>query len=580
MCYNNRMDAITLAAVRRELDENLAHGRVQNVLQPDAHSLALEIFGARGRQWLLFSIDARWPRVHLLATRARRGVALDAPFLLQARKRLRGARLHQVHQPEWERTLHLTFSHPQQGETTLVAEIMGRWSNLILHDAQGVILTSFRHFELGPHSQRLVRPGRLYAPPPPQRGKTPLRGMTETDASRLLHQTPAGRPLWRALVAGVAGISPLAAREIVFRATGETLADVSHPNLDAASLMTALDWFRSLPAQGGWAPSIARDDDGSPLALAPYALTHLGNLNAYSSISAAAQDFYAAVLGRDSYAGRRQQVFALIEQARKKLLGRRISLGEQSASEEDVARLRSFGEWILTYAWQIQRGDVELRADTGLETLHIPLDPTLTPSENAQSYFQRYHKKKRAAEKIPALLAQAEQDLSWLAQVESDLHLADNAAQIEELRQLLLASGLATEPAGGKRPRPPRSQPIRLLAGAEFEVIIGRNALQNERITWKMAQPDDIWLHAQGAPGSHVIIRSQGREVPPQVVAQAAAWAAGRSQIRNEGKAAVIVTRKRHLRKIKGGRPGQVRVLQHRTLVVRPEKPPEEASQT
>ncbi len=567
------MDAITLAAIRRELDETLTGGRVQAVVQPDEHSLALEIFRDGQRRWLLISSDARASRVHLLAEKARRGVATDTPFLLLARKRLRGARLADVIQPGWERLLYLSFAHPEQGESVLVAEIMGRWSNLVLNNGQGDVLSSLRHFERSDRSRRIIRPGHAYMPPPPQQGKRPIDLVGEEEVARLLHQTPAGKPLWRALVSQIAGLSPLVARELVFRAAGDALADVSHPNLSPASLTDVLNWLRALPQQGGWAPTAALDEAGTPTAFAPYELTHLERLRYFDSISAAARAFYESALGADSYAGRRQQVLALIEQARKKLLGRRASLGEQAAGEEDVARLRAYGEWILAYAWKIKPGDTELLADTGEEILTIPLDPTLSPSENAQAAFARYHKKKRAAEKIPALLAEVDRDLAWLEQIESDVRLADNTPQIEELREALLASGLVSE-AKGKRPRPPRSQPVRVTTPEGFEVIIGRNALQNERVTWKMAQPDDIWLHAEGVPGSHVIIHSNGREVPDAVIAQAAGWALWHSRARESTKAPVIVTRKRHLRKIKGGRPGQVRVLQHRSITVRPQKPP------
>ncbi len=567
------MDAITLAAVRRELDETLTGGRVQAVLQPDASSLALEIFRDGRRHWLLLSADVRAPRVHLLAERARRGVEKETPFLLLARKRLRGSRLQRVLQPGWERLLFLAFRHPDYGDVVIVAEVMGRWSNLVLNDEQGDVLASLRHFEHRSRTSRIVRPGHPYQPPPPQRGKLPLDVVREEDVIRLLHRTPAGQPLWKALVQHLAGLSPLAGREIVHRATGDAHADVTHPNLSPAGLMAALDWLRALPEEGGWAPTVALDENDQPTAFAPYELTHLGRLRYVSTISEAAQVYYAAMLGADSYAGRRRQVFDLIEEARKKLLGRRASLGEQAVGEEDVARLRAYGEWILSYAWKIQPGDSVLEADTGEETLTIPLDPTLNPSENAQAYFARYHKAKRAAEKVPQLLAQVDRDLAWLDQLESDARLADNTPQLEEIRAALLDSGLVTA-SKGKRPRPPRSQPIRVTTPEGFEALIGRNAVQNERVTWKMAGPEDVWLHAQGVPGSHVVIRSQGREVPEDVIIQAAGWAAWRSQARRDARVPVIVTQRKHLRKIKGGRPGQVRVLRHRTVMARPEPPP------
>ena len=565
------MDAITLAAIRRELSETLCAGRVQAIVQPSPTSLALEIY-TQQRHWLLLDADPQAARVHLLAEKARRGLQTETPILLQARKRLRGARLIAVRQPSWERLLTFHFSHPQQGESTLVAEIMGRWSNLILLDARYEISGSLRHFQHNERAQRIMLPGHRYQPPPAQQNKTPLPQVQPDDCKRWLHQTPAGKPVWRTLVANIAGMSPLLARELLFRATGDALADVAHPNLSASGLMAVLDWACSLPQQGGWAPSVALDESDFPRAFAPYALTHLHALEHYRSISKAAQVFYNATLGRDSYNGQRQQILALITQARKKLQGRRVSLGQQAVGEQDLAHLRTQGEWLLAYAWQVQPGDRELVVDTGEGELTIPLDPTLSASENAQAIFARYHKMKRAAEKIPPLLAQVDQDLAWLEQLQSDAQLADNTPQLEELRTALLASGLVTE-SGPKRAKVARSQPLKLHTDQGFEVIIGRNALQNERVTWQMAQPDDIWLHAQDTPGAHAIIRAQGQDVPEADIAQAAAWTAWQSQARHNTKAAVIVTRRRHLRKIKGGRPGQVRVLQHRSITVRPQPP-------
>ncbi|RUA17401.1 MAG: hypothetical protein DSY55_02255 [Clostridia bacterium] len=566
------MDAITLAAMRRQMAETLARGRVQAVVQPDASSLALEIFGEGQRRWAFFSIDARVPRALLLAEKARRGLETDTPFLLLARKRLRGARLTRVEQPAWERVLLFSFSHPRHGESALAAEIMGRWSNLVLIDARGDVLASLRHFEHSARSQRVILPRHPYALPPLQRHKSPLALVGEADLGHFLAISGAGTPVWRILVQHLAGLSPLAAREIVFRATGDALADVAHPNVRVSALLAVLDWFRALPEQGGWAPTVAiSPESNEPVAFAPYELSHLEPVHYYDNISAAARAYYAATLGADSYAGRRRQALALIAQARKKALGRRLSLGEQAVSEEDVASLRTAGEWVLAYAWQVQPGDETLVVDTGEGERSIPLDPALSASENAQAYFARYRKAKRAAAKIPALLAEVDRDLAYLDQLETDVTLADNTPQIEELKEALFATGLASAPAK-KKARMARSHPLRLRSRA-FEVVIGRNALQNEQVTWKVARPDDVWLHVQDAPGSHVIIRTAGREAPEDVVVQVAAWAAYYSKLRDETKAAVIVTTRRQLRKIKGGRPGQVRVLSHRSVIVSPEKP-------
>ena len=359
------MDSITLTAITRELTETLVGGRVQAVVQPDGHSLALEIFGQRQRQWLLLDASKQFARVHLLSEKARRGLEIDTPFMLQARKYLRGARLDGLEQPGWERILRFRFIHPEEGPSTLVAEVMGRWSNLLLLDEQGDIRDSLQRFGANENRFRTVLPGKPYLAPPPQRNKQPVDLVTLADIERLLNQTPAKEPLWRVLLRDMTGVSPLAAREMVYRATGDALAGVPHPNALPQNLFDALVWFRSLPQKGGWSPSVALDPiDNVPSAFAPYQLSHLDQPDYYPLISQAAAIFYAATIGADSYAGRRRQVQALLNDARKKLLGRRISLGEQAVSEDEVDELRSYGEWILACIWQIQPGDTDVLAKT------------------------------------------------------------------------------------------------------------------------------------------------------------------------------------------------------------------------
>lgn len=568
------MDAITLTAVVREVNETVAGGRIQALVQPDERSLALEIFGHEGRQWLLFDTQPSSARVHLLPEKARRGAETDAPFFLLARKRLLGARLVDVFQPAWERILFCGCEHPEWGKTTLAGEIMGKWSNLLLLGEDGVILEALRRFGPDQNPHRPILPGRPYLSPPLQLNKTPIDLLTLPDLERLFTTVAPAEPLWRALVRQVAGISPLAARELVFRATGDALAAFTHTNALPQALFDAVVWLRGLPRQGGWAPSVVFDvEEGEPVAFAPYELSHLGSFDLRSSISRAAADYYAALIGADAYAGRRKQVQALLDDARRKLNGRRISLGEQAVGEEEVDETRSLGEWILAYAWQIRSGDAELLADTGAGLLRIPLDPTLSPSENAQAYFARYRKAKRAASRVPELLVEVNRDLEFLDQLQTDLQLAEDAAQIEELREALLSSGLMPAPTKRRRPSVQRSQPLRLRSAEGFIVLIGRNAVQNERVTWELAGPDDLWLHTERVPGSHVVIKTEGRDVPESTLLQAAAWAAWQSQARRDGKVSVIYTWRRQLRRIAGGRPGQVRVLQSQSLLVAPLAP-------
>jgi predicted ribosome quality control (RQC) complex YloA/Tae2 family protein len=340
-------------------------------------------------------------------------------------------------------------------------------------------------------------------------------------------------------------------------------------------LDNGLDWLRRLAREGGWAPSLAFDPvTETPLAFAPYELTHLGPCRSYPSISQAAVAFYTATLGGDSYAGRRAHVQALLMAARKRLETRQAALRSHMAQAHEAERFRQYGEWILAYASTLPTGTAELVADTGAETLRIPLDPALSAVDNAQTYFVRYRKARRALDRIPGLLAEVERDLAYLDQLQTDLDLADNAAHIEELRQAVLATGLVPPSERRQRSPLPASTPLRLRSCDGFEVIIGRHALQNERVTWELAGPDDLWLHTERVPGAHVIIRTHGRPVPPTTLEQAAGWAAYYSAARHDTKVGVLYTQRRHLRRVSGGRPGEVRVLQAQSLWVAPTPPP------
>lgn len=565
------MDAITLTTTAWELRETVLGGRVQAIIPPDEHGLALELYTRGARHWLLLDANPRRPRLHLLTEKARRGLETDTPFLLLVRKWLDGARLTEVFQPAWERVLFLTFTHPGGERMTLAAEVMGRWSNVLLLDADGLIRAGLRRFERA--GARPPLPGRPYVPPPPQAGKLPLDLFRQEDAEHLLGTAPSTTPIWRLLVEKVAGLSPLLARELVFRAVGDAQATPNHPNATPEALLNGLDWIRRLAREGGWAPSVALDPTtGTPLAFAPYELTHLGSCRLYPSLSQAAVAFYTAALGADAYAGRRARVQALLTAARERLQARHDALNAEMARAAEAETWRRWGEWILAYASTLPAGAAELVVETGAETLTIPLDPTLSAVANAQAYFNRYHKARRALDKLPGLLAEVERDMAYLDQLQADLDLADHAGHLEDIRQALLATGLVRSDRRPQR-RPSASQPLRLRSRDGFEVLIGRHALQNERVTWELAGPDDLWLHTERVPGAHVVIRTHGRPVPTTTLEEAAGWAAYYSAARRDTRVGVLYTQRRHLRRIPGGRPGQVRVLRAQSLWVAPTPP-------
>ena len=558
-------DTLTLNAIAWELRRRVLGGRVQHIVLPDARSIALELYAAGRRHHLLASAHPQHARVHLVRAKVRRGVETETPLLLLLRKYVRGARLSAVEQPPWERILHLTF-HGPEGATTLVVETMGRHSNILLLDEAQIVLDAVKRVTPQMSRVRPILPRTPYRPPPAQAKALPDT-FTQADLLELLEAAAPDEPLWRVLVRGVAGISPLAAREIAFRATGNATAPVAAAE-HATAVLAALQTLCAPAHTGAWQPTVVREGE-NVVAFAPYPLTHLGRYEEVESMSAAVETYYAHVTSRDAYAQARQAVQKLIDEARQRLERRREALQREHVAPEEVERLRRSGELILAYQWQIQPGQAALEVPYEPEgkPLRITLDPRLSPVENAQAYFRRYEKAKRAAQEVPAALAQVAQQLDYLAQLETDLQLAENRSAIDEVRELLEETGLVRAPR--RRRKAPRSRPLRFEFDG-FTVWVGRNARQNDELTFRRASPNDLWLHARGIPGAHVIVKTGGREVPEAVLQRAAQLAARYSAARDEHHVDVDVTQVRHVRRMKGGAPGQVVYRGERTLRVSP----------
>ncbi|HNS03496.1 MAG TPA: NFACT RNA binding domain-containing protein [Anaerolineae bacterium] len=588
------------AAVADELRRTALPGRVQQVVQVDGASLALELYAGRERRYLLLSADQQTPRVHLLADKPRRGVDTASPLLQLLRKYVRGAALIALEQPPWERVLRLDFQHPEFGRTAIIAELIGRWSNLLLvretsspaspEPAESVyrILDCIHRRRPQDGVARPAMPGQLYQPPPAQTGLTP-DALDAAAASRLLTAAQPETPLWRVLMEALQGVSPLAARELLLRAYGDAAIRAGQVG-ELGPLVDAMAEWIAMLQTGAWQPCLARDAQGAPLAFAPYPLTHLSHahLTALASISAAVEQFYGekAQSAGDSYAVARRQVEASLQRAQRGLEKRREAIQRQLLPAGEIERLRASGEWILALATQIRPRQVELTPPEGVELPPIRLDPTLSPAGNAAAYFKRYRKARRAAEMGQPRLDALAVELSYLEQLGADLALAADRNEIDAVRVALAEAGYARKrlarsaPPGdfaqtgqskGEAGRVQVQGPRRFASVEGYTILVGRNSRQNEHITFDLAGPDDLWLHARGWPGSHVVIRSGGRPVSDETVAQAAGLAAFYSKAQREGWVDVIVTEKRQVRRPPGPRhPGMALVEGERVVRVRP----------
>ncbi|MAS34547.1 MAG: hypothetical protein CL610_11100 [Anaerolineaceae bacterium] len=564
------LDAFTLSALVDEFMDTLVGGRVQDSIDVDETGLGLEIYAHRQRRYLYLSADHQSPRLHLVEDKLRRGLPKPKPIGLLFRRYVEGGTIAHISQPKWERIVHIDVDGPE-GAVTIIVEPMERRSNILLVQ-DGMILECIRRVGPEENRYRLSLPAHEYVPPPPQTGKLDPTRVTLQDLYGIFDQnTDAKQQVQRLLSGRLLGMSPLLAREIVYRMSGQTNLKAVDADVDA--VYEALQGVIAPLADRQWQPGIAENENGME-AFSVYPLQSIAGWHPVETVSEALAAYYGAILGEDAYQAAKEPVAAAIREAQAKLEAKRRSLQRSMTDESQREVLRQSGELILAYQYGIEKGQTELRAqyEPDQPELVIALDPKVSPLENAQQYFARYEKAKRALTGVPELIEEAENELAYLNQLAVDLEMASNWPDIDEVQQALQSRGYwqgkrAGRIGGGK------SAPMRLVSPDGFVMWVGRNSRQNEIVTFDKGSGADLWVHARDVPGAHVIIKFDGREIPESVIEQAAEVAAYFSASKDESSVIVDVTPRKYVKKIKGGGPGMVTYRNETTRTVRPEKP-------
>ncbi len=561
-------DTFAISALVDELRGLLLGGRIQDVVDVAPMSLGLEAYAQGKRQYLLLCADSQQPRVHLVASKLRRGTQKPTQLGLLFRRYVEGGRIAKISQPAWERLLEIDVEG-ESGRVHIVAELMPRRANLLLV-REGIILDCLNRVGPDENRYRLSLPNHDYVPPPPIQNQLDPATISAVDLQRILESAQKPTQQIRRLLPGrILGMSPLLAKEIAFRATGDSSARVG--DMDGAMLFSAFDELMQPLLSRTWQPGLGRES-GLATAFAACPLTHL-DWQPCSSISEAMAAVYGELAGSQAYDEARKPVQAALDDAKAKLSGKLESLRQGLRDESERERLRQCGELILAYQYTIAEEQSELRAQYDFDSpeLVIALDARLTPLENAQAYFRRYDKAKAAVQAVPALIAETELELAYIEQLESDLANAANWLEIDDVIQSLQArghwAGARLKRLGGGG----RQGPLRIVSRDGYVLWVGRNSRQNAQLTFKRANPQDIWLHARDVPGAHVVIRDDGRRIKEDLLMQAAAVAAHYSQRKNDSSVQVDYTRVKYVRAIKGAGPGMVTYRNEKSLWVQPQ---------
>ena len=568
------LDAICLQAVVQELRPLLIGQRIDKVQMPTRDQAVLTLRAGR----LLLNAGAGAPRLQMTAL-ARENPAEPPMFCMLLRKHLVGARVADITQPPLERLVRLEldsaddFGRP--GHRTLVLEAMGRRSNLILLDEEGRVIDCLRRVDAEMSAARQVLPGLFYLPPASQ-GRLPVTEETEAGLREKLDAAPPEQKIDAFLLDSYFGVSPLIARELAFLAAGETDGRLFGLGPEGeARLWAELERLVADIRENRFTP-VGLKRNGEPLDYSYRPIRQYGDAAeqvTYPSFSDLMDDFYAQRERAERLRQRGADLTRAASTARDRLRRKLAAQEKEYAQTQERDQLRLYGELITANLYRMERGQRTLEAENYYDpqggTVTVPLDPLLTPQQNAAKYYKRYNKAKTAERYLREQMDIARRDLEYLGSVLEELERAESDQDFSDIREELRQAGFLRKQGKKQISRPAR--PLEFRTSAGLRVLVGRSNRQNDRLTHD-ADRRDLWFHTQKIHGAHVILCTGAQEADEASIREAAGLAAWYSQAKHSANVPVDCTAVKNVKKPAGARSGMVTYINFRTVYVTPEE--------
>ena len=575
------LDALCLSGVVHELQNALSGAKIDKIYQPGRDEVVLALRAPAGNVKLLLSANPSHPRAHLTQI-SRENPDKPPMFCMLLRKHLTGARILSITQPHLERAAELRLEALDElgdrVERRLVLEAMGRHSNLILLDGEGRIMDCLRRVDSDMSARRQVLPGLFYRLPPAQEKLDPSsldRAALESALAAAPEESQADK--WLLDTFGV--LSPLICRELAFRAGGATDARLHQMGEGGRSrLLDELEGLLRSVQENSFTP-VMLEKEGHPSDFTFQPISQYGpavSCVPFPSFSALLDRFYEQRENQERVRQRGQDLIRSVTNARDRA-ARKIGLQEQElAATRDRERLRQFGDIITSNLHAMEKGMSRLTAadfyDPECPQIHIPLDPLLTPQQNAAKYYKEYNKAKTAESILTLQLEKGRRDLDYLNSVLEAIALAEGERDLQEIRQELTDTGYLRRPSKARdRGKRVASKPMEFRSSSGLRISVGKNNTQNDLLTTKQAFKSDLWFHTQKIHGSHVILWTEGGQPDLTSIQEAAQLAAWFSQGRASGKVAVDYTPVKYVKKPGGARPGMVVYTTYETAYVAPD---------
>ena len=564
-------DGITIANVVHELNGTILDGRINKIAQPEADELLLTIKMPRGQKRLYISASASLPLIYL--TDENKPSPMTAPnFCMLLRKHINNGRITKIYQPKLERIICFEIEHLDElgdlCKKRLIVEIMGKHSNIIFCNDKGMIIDSIKHVSSQMSSVREVLPGRDYFIPDTMEKLDPLT-VSEDAFISSLQEKPAH--LSKALYTTFTGVSPVVAEEICYLSgieSGITPKDLSEDIMH--HLFNQFSLYFENVKQGQFAPAIYYNG-AEPKEFAALPLSHF-NLyikKDFSSVSELLETYYAEKNNltriRQKSVDLRRVVQTALERNRKKY----DLQFKQLRDTENREKYKVYGELIHTYGYELEEGAKKLDALNYYtnEMITIPLDPQKTAMENAKKYFDKYNKQKRTFEALSELIQETKDEIIYLESVSNSLDIALSEDDLIQIKEELTQAGFIRRKYTKKKEKI-ISKPFHYLSSDGYHMYVGKNNLQNEELTFHFAVGNDWWFHAKGVSGSHVIVKTNGEELPDRTFEEAGRLAAYYSKNRGAEKVEIDYVEKKHVKKPNGSKPGFVVYYTNYSLMI------------
>ena len=556
------LDGIVIANMVKELNESILGGKINKIAQPENDELLITIKNNKTQYRLLISAGASLPLIYF--TQKNKPGPLTAPnFCMLLRKYIGSGKFTKIWQPGLERIIHFEIEHlNEMGDLCrkdLIVEIMGKHSNIIFCDDKGMIIDSIKHVSAQMSSIREVLPGRNYFIPATSEKYDPLI-ISERDFKASVCTRP--MPLAKALYMTLTGISPLIAEEICHRSSLESSQSAnSLSESEQTHLYHIFSMLMDNVRTGHFSPLIIYNGK-EPVEFSSVPLTQYQDFTSleYTAVSDVLDTYYAATNAITRIRQRSADIRRIVQTALERDYKKYDLQLRQLKDTEKREKYKVYGELINAYGYGLEPGAKKLDALNYYtnEMISIPLDPTMTPQENARKNFDRYNKLKRTCEALQKLTVETKEAIEHLESIRTALDIALSEEDLVQIKEELTQYGYIRRKHAGKKVKI-TSRPLHFLSGDGYHIYVGKNNFQNEELTFKFASGNDWWFHAKGAPGSHVIVKNpDGGEMPDRTYEEAARLAAHYSANSEAEKTEIDYVQKKHVKKVNGKLPGFV----------------------